>query len=372
TLSSENGSISTDPDGSSFEEGTEVELTAEADFAYEFSHWSGDVSGSDNPVTITMDSDKNVTANFEEATTYALDITDENGVVEIDPDREAFLENEEVTLTAYQDSGFVFMGWSGDAEGTDNPLTLTMSEDKSVTAMFEPRDEYALYDQGEISIASVSSEDEYGDGRPAANAINGDKNAVWFTHWEDPAETHPHEIVLKLNESRVVGGLQYTPRQDSENGRIHEYDLYLSTDGESWGDPAVSGLWRNSEDLQEAVLSEADTAQFIRLVAKSEVNGEVWASVANLDVLYVGGVSAITDGKNTAEVMVRGSLLTMNKNEPLRVRISSLKGQNLTTIDTDGTQTVNLNSLGISPGMYILQVQNASGESFLTQRIHMR
>jgi uncharacterized repeat protein (TIGR02543 family) len=42
-----------------------VELTAEADFGYTFSGWSGDISGSDNPVTITMDSDKNVTAQFE-------------------------------------------------------------------------------------------------------------------------------------------------------------------------------------------------------------------------------------------------------------------------------------------------------------------
>ncbi|MGM0462083.1 MAG: InlB B-repeat-containing protein, partial [Fibrobacterota bacterium] len=65
SLNAENGSISADPDESSFEEGTEVELTAEADFGYTFSGWSGDISGSDNPVTITMDSDKNVTAQFE-------------------------------------------------------------------------------------------------------------------------------------------------------------------------------------------------------------------------------------------------------------------------------------------------------------------
>ncbi|MGM0462973.1 MAG: InlB B-repeat-containing protein, partial [Fibrobacterota bacterium] len=157
STTAENGAITADPDREVFPEGTEVELTAEADFGYTFSGWSGDVSGSDNPITITMDSDKNVTANFEEVTTYSLEVIDENGVVEVDPDRDVFLEDEEVTLTAYQDSGFVFMGWSGDAEGTDNPLTLTMSEDKSVTAVFEPRDEYAIYEQGDISIASVSS-----------------------------------------------------------------------------------------------------------------------------------------------------------------------------------------------------------------------
>ncbi|MGM0461817.1 MAG: S8 family serine peptidase [Fibrobacterota bacterium] len=64
-LVSENGSVITNPDGSSFEEGTEVELTAKPDFGYSFTGWSGDISGSDTPITIIMDSDKTVTANFE-------------------------------------------------------------------------------------------------------------------------------------------------------------------------------------------------------------------------------------------------------------------------------------------------------------------
>ena len=39
-------------------------LTAQPATGYAFSHWSGDASGSNNPITITVDSRKNVTANF--------------------------------------------------------------------------------------------------------------------------------------------------------------------------------------------------------------------------------------------------------------------------------------------------------------------
>ena len=46
--------------------GTEVTLTAIASEGYEFSHWSGAVSGSENPTTITMDSSKGLSANFTE------------------------------------------------------------------------------------------------------------------------------------------------------------------------------------------------------------------------------------------------------------------------------------------------------------------
>jgi hypothetical protein len=45
--------------------GTEVSLLAIPDDGYTFLNWSGDISGSENPITVVMDSDKNITANLE-------------------------------------------------------------------------------------------------------------------------------------------------------------------------------------------------------------------------------------------------------------------------------------------------------------------
>ena len=41
-----------------------MQLTAIKGLSEKFSNWSGDLSGTDNPVIITMDSDKSVQANF--------------------------------------------------------------------------------------------------------------------------------------------------------------------------------------------------------------------------------------------------------------------------------------------------------------------
>ncbi|UCH96662.1 MAG: PKD domain-containing protein, partial [Candidatus Aminicenantes bacterium] len=60
------GSITLDPPGGTYNEGTVVTLTAVPDAGWQFDGWSGDLSGSDNPATITMNSDKNVTATFTE------------------------------------------------------------------------------------------------------------------------------------------------------------------------------------------------------------------------------------------------------------------------------------------------------------------
>ena len=65
---SANGSITLDPPGGIYEEGTVVTLTAVPDEGWAFGEWSGDASGSANPGTITIDGDKTVSAVFTDAT----------------------------------------------------------------------------------------------------------------------------------------------------------------------------------------------------------------------------------------------------------------------------------------------------------------
>ncbi|MEP3389714.1 MAG: DNRLRE domain-containing protein, partial [Reichenbachiella sp.] len=61
-----NGSGSVSPSSGTYDDGTGVTLTATADVGWEFTGWSGDLSGSTNPAQVTMDADKNITATFTE------------------------------------------------------------------------------------------------------------------------------------------------------------------------------------------------------------------------------------------------------------------------------------------------------------------
>ncbi len=133
------GNVSKSPDASAYDEGTEVTLTASPRNGYVFSSWSGDLSGSVNPVTVTMNSDKNITATFVRQTneTYSLSIsTTGEGNVSKSPDASVYDEGTEVTLTASPLNGYIFSGWSGDLSGTQSPVTITIDSDKSITATF--------------------------------------------------------------------------------------------------------------------------------------------------------------------------------------------------------------------------------------------
>ena len=59
-----NGTVAKIPTQATYNHGTSVTLTATPNTGYIFSSWSGDAIGSANPLTVTMDGNKNITANF--------------------------------------------------------------------------------------------------------------------------------------------------------------------------------------------------------------------------------------------------------------------------------------------------------------------
>ena len=69
------GSVTLNPTGGSYASGTVVTLNAVADSGYLFYGWSGDLSGSTNPATITMNGNKFVTATFVAGTCTTVNLT---------------------------------------------------------------------------------------------------------------------------------------------------------------------------------------------------------------------------------------------------------------------------------------------------------
>ncbi len=64
TVSAVNGTVANDPNATFYDNGTEVTLSATEYAGYHFADWSGDASGIANPISVTMNADKSVTAAF--------------------------------------------------------------------------------------------------------------------------------------------------------------------------------------------------------------------------------------------------------------------------------------------------------------------
>ena len=104
-----------------------------------FDHWSGNLSGSQNPTNITMNASKSVTANFVR---YYLNVTNSTGGTVTQPGVGTFgyAEDENVTLEATNYTGYHFVNWTGDvgtiANVTAANTTINMTGNYSICANF--------------------------------------------------------------------------------------------------------------------------------------------------------------------------------------------------------------------------------------------
>ncbi len=141
------GSVEVDPlpdeDTGTYDQGQEVTLTATPEMDWEFVEWLGDVpaeSTTDNPLTMALDSNMTVTASFQSVfTQFTLTVnTEGQGSVIQNPEPviATYDTGAVVELIAVADLGWEFTGWSGDLTGTQNPDSVTMTSDKTVTASF--------------------------------------------------------------------------------------------------------------------------------------------------------------------------------------------------------------------------------------------
>ena len=118
-------------------------MIATAHASYTFANWSGSTTGTANPISITMDGNKSVTANYTQTAgqSYTLAIAATNGSVTVKVNgavttATSFEAGPVVELTAIPNSNYTFGSWSGSATGTHNPLTITIDGNKSITANF--------------------------------------------------------------------------------------------------------------------------------------------------------------------------------------------------------------------------------------------
>lgn len=133
SLSTEAGSGGSVSQGNVFNAGTWATVTATPDAIHDFAGWTGDAGGAANPLSVLMDRNRTVRANFS-LRSFALTTAAGTGG-SVTPGG-SYPYGSIVTLTALADATHRFLGWAGDATGTSPSVALTIDGPKSVQAVF--------------------------------------------------------------------------------------------------------------------------------------------------------------------------------------------------------------------------------------------
>ena len=142
--------------GGTIDSGKQISITATPNPEYVFVNWSN--GSTNNPLSLTVNSNQNITANFEKKK-YPLKISIEGEgtvteeIVSTGKTTE-YDSGTTVRLTAVPSEGWEFVGWTGAIESTDLEVQLLVNEAKTVSITFQMGNELAYL----IEIRRVRSE----------------------------------------------------------------------------------------------------------------------------------------------------------------------------------------------------------------------
>jgi hypothetical protein len=105
-----------------------------------FGVWGNAASGNTNPLFFTVTNPNPIVSSLFAtlgANQVALNVLPiGNGNITVTPRANVYTAGASVMLAASPDPGQTFLGWTGNAGGTQNPLILTMNQSKAITGNF--------------------------------------------------------------------------------------------------------------------------------------------------------------------------------------------------------------------------------------------
>ena len=154
-----------------------------------------------------------------------------------------------------------------------------------------------------LTVEGVSSEQKSGEPEPngpASAAVDGNPNTYWHTEYSPSVAKYPHWITVRPAEAAQEGarctitGFEYTTRGNAQNGRVKDFDLFISKDGKNWGDPVVSASLTDSTKPQVFEFDPVE-GSYAKMVQKNALNGQDFGGAAEIRL----GGNCKTDGSTT-------------------------------------------------------------------------
>jgi hypothetical protein len=380
------------PAGGKYTDGSVIKLTATPADDYMFDSWSGDLSGSANPATVTMDSDKSILAKFKAQTHYSLTINiSGSGNVMRNPDSSYYAPGTMVTLTAVPESGEQFIEWRGSLSGADNPVEITIDDDKEVTAVFtSPLSE-------EFIVTSIGPYTGNFEATWTAYATNDNIDGVIGFSKSSPSD-YDHlsckVLIDKSGDILVSNGSSYTADQ------VVSYSAYQNLDFRMFVnlDEQTYTVWVTPEGVSETLLADAyafhpgpgsiDQVGY-RCIKMSF--DPVWGGEDGMVVITsFDAVLGLEDNDEKAMIPENYSLRSYpNPFNPgtivsyhlpsyshIDLSIYNMLGQKIVTLDRGkksvGRYSVRWNAIGYAAGVYYSRLETSEGKVLSNRMILLK
>jgi hypothetical protein len=184
-----------------YDSGAQVTLAVSAPTGWRFDHWEGALTGTSAPGHLTMSGDLTVKAVF--VRTYTLTVAVQgNGTTNPAAGTTTYTEGTNASVAATPATGWRFDHWEGDASGTTSPAQVTMSANRSVTAVFAQIPSYSLTIAVQGSGSTNPAPGSYAIQENTPVSITAVPATNWaFDHWEGGATGSANPLSVTMTQS---------------------------------------------------------------------------------------------------------------------------------------------------------------------------
>jgi len=222
-------------------------IAGDSGMQYECVGWTGTgsvpASGTSNSVEVTLTEDSTITWNWQ--TNYWLEAS-VVGSGSVSPPTGFYAMDSEQTLTATPDSDWLFMGWSGDASGTNSEAFVFMTEAQSVTATFsDDADDDGLTNTEEATLGTnprkADTDDDGFDDKTEVDyglspTIDSSGLVKYIENNDSTFNLYPSNVVLDVALGQVLLDVVGTEAALS-------LQLEASDDLQSWTNAGPAKIW---------------------------------------------------------------------------------------------------------------------------------
>lgn len=131
---------------------------------------------------------------------------------------------------------------------------------------------------------ATASTFERGEGDPE-HVLDGNPDTIWHSQYSPAKVNAPHFLIVDMATSVSLKGVLLTPRSDGSNGKLREYELYLSNDGQDFGSPVLRGRLPDENSLQTILLPAPQKARYLKIVWLNDYSGQGFGSLAELSII---------------------------------------------------------------------------------------
>lgn len=149
------GSVISEPATNALKNGSAVAVSALPDNGYGFRGWEGTFTTKTNPLDFVLNTNVNLTGVFARIVKLTVDQTD-GGKITVTPLMNQYLNGDEMTVAADAEEGYRFGGWTGPLAGRPAKVSLVLSNDLTLGAVFKKLQKVVLTQSGEGTVEAVN------------------------------------------------------------------------------------------------------------------------------------------------------------------------------------------------------------------------